>query len=68
MFDPCWLSDSEVESTPGQRRIRASAPLARLVGYTTALRSQSQGRGACTMQPAGFGAVSEAELDERGFV
>ncbi len=35
--------------------IEARAPLASLFGYSNAMRSLSQGRATCTMEPAGYG-------------
>lgn len=53
----------------GQRhRIRARVPLAVLAGYPTALRSLSQGRGGCSITPAGFEKVTEGDLRARGLV
>jgi elongation factor G len=39
-----------VESKPGFEHVRAQAPLASLFGYTTSLRSISQGRATFTME------------------
>jgi len=55
-----------VESSPGVRRIHARGPLAGFFGYTTALRSLSQGRAVGTLAPAGSGLVPEDELRDRG--
>ncbi len=55
-----------VESSPGLRRIHARGPLAGFFGYTTALRSLSQGRAVGTLAPAGSGPVPEGELRARG--
>ncbi len=53
----------------GQRhRIRARVPLAELAGYPTTLRSLSQGRGSCSLAPAGFERVSDGDLRARGLV
>ena len=35
-------------------RVRAVAPMADLFGFTVALRSLTQGRGTCVLEPAGF--------------
>ncbi|MEZ6014051.1 MAG: GTP-binding protein [Planctomycetota bacterium] len=56
----------EVESALGIRRIRARAPLVELFGYTTALRSLSQGRAVSTVVPIGYGPVPEGGLEARG--
>lgn len=53
----------------GQRhRIRARVALAELGGYPTTLRSLTQGRGGCSLAPAGFERVSEGDLRSRGLV
>ena len=45
----------EVQSTGTvDRRIAGIAPLRGLIGYSTALRSLSKGRGTFTLRPAGF--------------
>ena len=43
-----------VESRPGAEHIRCSAPLARMFGYATALRSATQGRGTYAMEFSHF--------------
>ena len=43
-----------VESRPGAEHIRASAPLAQMFGYSTALRSATQGRGTHAMEFSHF--------------
>ncbi len=43
-----------VESRPGAEHIRAGAPLARMFGYSTALRSATQGRGTYGMEFSHF--------------
>jgi elongation factor G len=48
------------------RTIVGRVPLARMFGYSTAVRSLSQGRASFSMQPAGFCLVPEADLAERG--
>jgi elongation factor G len=48
------------------RTIVGRVPLARMFGYSTAVRSLSQGRASFSMQPAGFRVVPEADLVERG--
>ncbi len=56
----------EVSAAEGATRIRAQAPMARLFGYASALRSLSQGRADFTLFPAGQRALSTAELVARG--
>ncbi|MEE8440095.1 MAG: elongation factor G, partial [Spirochaetia bacterium] len=43
-----------VESRPGAEHIRTSAPLAQMFGYSTALRSATQGRGTYAMEFSHF--------------
>jgi elongation factor G len=57
----------EVESGAGVRTVHARGPLAEFFGYTTVLRSLSQGRAVSMLAPAGYGAVPEHELAARGF-
>ena len=45
---------SEVVTNADHITIHGSAPLAKLFGYPVTLRSLTQGRGACIMEPAGF--------------
>ncbi len=44
--------------------IRASVPLAQMFGYTTDLRSMTQGRAASTMQPSHYDFVPQSLADE----
>jgi len=46
--------------------VTGRVPLAKMFGYSTAVRSLSQGRASFSMQPAGFAVVPEEELQERG--
>jgi len=55
-------ADGEVRSVAG------TVPLSKMFGYSTAVRSLSQGRAGFSMEPAGFRQVPEAELEERGLV
>ena len=48
------------------RRVLGTVPLVRMFGYSTRLRSLSQGRAGFVMSPAGFRSVPEAELEQRG--
>jgi elongation factor G len=43
--------------------IEAEAPLANLFGYSNAMRSLSQGRASCTMEPAAYGPAPPEVLD-----
>jgi elongation factor G len=52
----------------GLRRIRVRLPLAGLGGFSTALRSLTQGRAVHSAQPAGFAPVPPAELAQRGLI
>ncbi len=45
---------TEVQPRPGAVTVHAVAPLAELFGYTVRLRSLTQGRGTCVLEPAGF--------------
>ncbi|MDF1797619.1 MAG: elongation factor G [Planctomycetota bacterium] len=58
----------EVLSEGEARILRGRVPLIRMFGYTTALRSLSQGRAAMSMELGGFQSVPEAELVARGLV
>ncbi len=48
-----------VEARPGIQAVRAHAPLAEMFGYSTDLRSATQGRASFTMQFASFDEVPE---------
>jgi len=58
----------EVLSEGEARILRGRVPLIRMFGYTTALRSLSQGRAAMSMELGGFQSVPESELAARGLV
>jgi elongation factor G len=45
---------AEVEPRGVQATLRAAAPMAELFGFPVLLRSLTQGRGACVMEPCGF--------------
>lgn len=49
---------AEVEPRHGLVTVPGSAPLAELFGYTLLLRSLTQGRGSCVLEPAAFRPVS----------
>ena len=46
--------------------IGGSVPLYSMFGYSTAVRSLSQGRGEFSMEPAGYRLLGEPELENRG--
>jgi elongation factor G len=48
--------------------ITGNVPLVHMFGYSTVVRSLSQGRASFSMQPAGFRTVPEQELAARGLV
>ena len=50
------------------RTVVGSVPLAQMFGYSTVVRSLSQGRASFSMQPAGFRVVPEEDLAARGLV
>ena len=55
-----------VESVGSQRRVLGLAPLHKLMGYSTVVRSLTQGRADFTLRPRGHRPVSDAELKLRG--
>ena len=58
-----------VEADGGLRHGLGHGPaLAQMFGYSTAVRSLSQGRASFSMQPAGFRVVPPEELEARGLV
>jgi len=56
----------EVTSEGDLRTVTGTVPLAQMFGYSTVVRSLSQGRAGWSMTPAGFAEVPESELAERG--
>jgi elongation factor G len=54
------INDQEARS--GRTVIHAEAPLAELFGYSSAMRSLSQGRASCSMQPSTYSAAPEEVL------
>lgn len=59
-----------IESTEGRGAltgISAFAPLKELFGYSSAIRSLSQGRAGCSMEPHGFQAAPQADVDSFNF-
>ncbi|MCC7011938.1 MAG: elongation factor G [Planctomycetes bacterium] len=55
-----------VESSGSLRVVRGRVALAQMFGYSTAVRSLSQGRASFSMVPSGLAVVPEQELAERG--
>jgi elongation factor G len=56
----------EVSADGSVRSIRGEVPLSAMFGYSTAVRSLSQGRASFAMLPSGYRAVPEHELEARG--
>ena len=50
------------------RLVVGRVPLAHMFGYSTAVRSLSQGRASFSMEPSGFAEVPAEELEARGLV
>jgi elongation factor G len=46
--------------------ILAQAPLKELFGYSSAIRSLSQGRAGCSMEPCGYQQAPDADADAFG--
>ena len=59
---------AEVRAEAGVRAVSGTVPLAHMFGYSTNLRSLSQGRASFSLSPAGFRPVPEAEMEARGLV
>ena len=59
---------TDVQADGALRAIHGTVPLSQMFGYSTAVRSLSQGRAGFSMSPAGYRAVPEAELAARGLV
>jgi elongation factor G len=55
-----------IDASGPQTRIVGRVPLAEMFGYSTAVRSHSQGRASFSLQPAGFQRVREEDLAARG--
>ncbi len=53
-----------MESRGNAQAIRALVPLAGMFGYTTDLRSMTQGRAASTMEPSHYDFVPQSQADE----
>lgn len=58
----------EVVADGAWRRVVGEVPLANLFGYSTAIRSLSQGRARFNLRPSGFRGVDEATQRERGLL
>ncbi|MFT6363002.1 MAG: elongation factor G [Planctomycetota bacterium] len=58
----------EVEAEGEERILRGQVPLLSMFGYSTTLRSLSQGRAHLSMELGGFQVVPEQELRARGLV
>ena len=56
----------EVVAEGDLRTITGTVALGQMLGYSTAVRSLSQGRAGFSLTPAGFVAVPEGELEARG--
>ncbi|MBI5431383.1 MAG: elongation factor G [Planctomycetes bacterium] len=59
---------SSVHAVGTDRVLSGKVPLFGMFGYSTVVRSLSQGRAGHSLQPAGFAPVPEAELAVRGLV
>jgi elongation factor G len=59
---------SDVQADGAFRQVKGTVALSKMFGYSTAVRSLSQGRAGFSMEPAGFRQVPEGELEERGLV
>jgi elongation factor G len=59
---------TDVRQDGATRTVSGTVPLIRMFGYTTALRSLSQGRASLSMETAGFRPVPAGELEARGLV
>ncbi len=57
---------ASVESVGPNRLVRGLAPLHRMFGYSTAVRSLSQGRASFSMRPRGLRPLAAGELAARG--
>ncbi|MEM7474579.1 MAG: elongation factor G [Planctomycetota bacterium] len=55
------------ESRGAMTGVIASAPLKELFGYSSAIRSLSQGRAGCSMEPQGYQEAPETDLESFGF-
>jgi len=58
----------DVLSEGDKRTIRGKVPMIQMFGYSTVVRSLSQGRASFSLAPAGFTQVAQADLEARGLV
>ena len=58
----------DVSADGALRKVAGKVPLSAMFGYSTAVRSLSQGRASFSMTPAGYRRVPEGELAARGLV
>jgi elongation factor G len=58
---------SGMEEVEGLRVIRGIVPLERMFGYSTLLRSLTQGRGTFSMEPCAYGPVPPGDVERLGF-
>jgi elongation factor G len=54
---------TETQARGRNTAIKAEAPLANLFGYSSAIRSLSQGRASCSMEPTAYGPAPQEVLD-----
>ena len=54
---------TETQARGRNTAIKAEAPLANLFGYSSAIRSLSQGRASCSMEPTAYGPAPQEILD-----
>jgi len=59
---------TDVTVSGGLRNVFGTVPLSQMFGYSTVVRSLSQGRASFSMEPAGYRTVPEDELAARGLV
>ncbi len=59
---------TDVRREGALRAVSGTVPLVQMFGYSTTLRSLSQGRASFSLQPAGFRPVPEEDLEARGLV
>ncbi|MEM7232688.1 MAG: hypothetical protein AAF517_10960 [Planctomycetota bacterium] len=57
----------QVDEVSGLRRLQGTVPLAEVFGYTTTLRSISQGRAAMSLEPVGFAPAPEKVAEKYRF-
>ncbi len=55
-----------LEAQGALRAVRGTVPLAQMFGYSTAIRSLSQGRAGFSMRPSGYRSIPPEELAARG--